>query len=289
MVDHGGARERRHVHSRRAFLTGAGAAGAAAAAGLAATRDRSTSAGLPSDTEAHEFAPLPPSRAPLVCSINEFFTQGEALAVTALSARIVPGNPDDPGAREACAAGYIDHKLASFESFATPTYHLGPFPYLADELGLDDEQAKRYGTQSDLTPQDAYRRGLAALAAHCASRFGATFDQLAESDQDEVLAGIEAGSVDGFETPSAEDFFDMVRSDVIEGMFADPAYGGNAGLVGWQLIGYPGAQRGYTPDEVRSGTAVRHPQGLSDMSPVHPGHSGGEQVVQLPFPGSARR
>jgi gluconate 2-dehydrogenase gamma chain len=32
----------------------------------------------------------------------------------------------------------------------------------------------------------------------------------------------------------------MLRSHTIEGMFSDPMHGGNAGLIGWQLIGYPG-------------------------------------------------
>jgi gluconate 2-dehydrogenase gamma chain len=27
---------------------------------------------------------------------------------------------------------------------------------------------------------------------------------------------------------------------VIEGMFCDPMHGGNAGLIGWQMIGFPG-------------------------------------------------
>ena len=40
-------------------------------------------------------------------------------------------------------------------------------------------------------------------------------------------------------------FFALLRQHTIEGMFADPMHGGNAGMVGWKLIGYPGPQMNY--------------------------------------------
>ena len=40
-------------------------------------------------------------------------------------------------------------------------------------------------------------------------------------------------------------FFRMPRQHTIEGMFGDPTHGGNAGLIGWQLIGYPGPVMSY--------------------------------------------
>jgi gluconate 2-dehydrogenase gamma chain len=41
----------------------------------------------------------------------------------------------------------------------------------------------------------------------------------------------------------------MLRTHTIEGMFSDPLHGGNAGLIGWQLIGYPGPLMSYR-DEI---------------------------------------
>lgn len=35
----------------------------------------------------------------------------------------------------------------------------------------------------------------------------------------------------------------------IEGMFSDPMHGGNAGLIGWRLIGDPGPRMSYR-DEI---------------------------------------
>ena len=55
----------------------------------------------------------------------------------------------------------------------------------------------------------------------------------------------------GFEPLSPESFFHTLRRYTNEGMFSDPAYGGNRNMVGWKLIGYPGAQRAYTPDEIQ--------------------------------------
>ena len=40
-------------------------------------------------------------------------------------------------------------------------------------------------------------------------------------------------------------FFQLLRTHTIEGMFCDPMHGGNAGLIGWQLVGYPGPQMSY--------------------------------------------
>jgi gluconate 2-dehydrogenase gamma chain len=36
-----------------------------------------------------------------------------------------------------------------------------------------------------------------------------------------------------------------LRQHTVEGMFCDPMHGGNANLIGWQLIGYPGPLMSY--------------------------------------------
>ena len=32
----------------------------------------------------------------------------------------------------------------------------------------------------------------------------------------------------------------MIRTHAVQGMFGDPAHGGNVGFVGWKLVGFPG-------------------------------------------------
>ena len=41
-------------------------------------------------------------------------------------------------------------------------------------------------------------------------------------------------------------FFRLLRQHTIEGMFCDPMHGGNADMIGWQLIGYPGPQMSWS-------------------------------------------
>ena len=38
----------------------------------------------------------------------------------------------------------------------------------------------------------------------------------------------------------------------MEGMFADPLYGGNKDFAGWELVGFPGTQPLYTPGDLGS-------------------------------------
>ena len=40
-------------------------------------------------------------------------------------------------------------------------------------------------------------------------------------------------------------FFAQIINDVQTGFFADPIYGGNRDMVGWKMIGYPGARYNY--------------------------------------------
>jgi len=38
----------------------------------------------------------------------------------------------------------------------------------------------------------------------------------------------------------------------MEGMFADPLYGGNRDFSGWRLVGFPGAQAIFSPADLQS-------------------------------------
>jgi gluconate 2-dehydrogenase alpha chain len=59
----------------------------------------------------------------------------------------------------------------------------------------------------------------------------------------EAIAAWEGGGIAG-----AADF-EVVWRHLREGLFADPAHGGNRDMLGWRLIGFPGAQFGYTAAE----------------------------------------
>ena len=147
-----------------------------------------------------------------------FFNYEQAAAIAAFVERLMPGAPDKPGATDADVLNYIDLALA--------------------------------GAYAD--HQQFYRRGLVALDAYCRAAHDAAFASLDSEQQDATIAALEAGTVEGFEWPAARAFFETLRTHTMEGMFADPVYGGNKDFAGWRLVGFPGAQFTYTPAEVQS-------------------------------------
>lgn len=160
--------------------------------------------------------------------VPTFFNDHEARTVDALAARIIPGDERDPGAREAGAVVYIDRSLA--------------------------------GAYDDLQP--LYQSGIRDLDELSRERHGAPFVELGESDQDDVLGTLDV-MVEALPTEHGAEsdgratvrdprharlsyFFAVVREHVLQGTFCDPVYGGNRDLVGWRLVGFPGAHWGYT-------------------------------------------
>jgi gluconate 2-dehydrogenase gamma chain len=314
--------------TRLTLLRRAGvAAGALGVVGLAGCGEDegpgNRAALLSTDTDARDLGYAPPQRPPLECNLLSFFTPDEARAVEAITARFVPGTPEDPGAREACVTGYIDRKLSSYHTFSTPTYFHAPFAkpvdhgtpgpqeHAGDTILVAKKQLSRYGFQSSQTPQETYRAGLEELDKLMRTEHGAPFVDLVEPTQDDVLGLMEAfgplspdkakakkqvaaqNSPPGkamakvFVKPTPYGFFSTVLGDTYDGMFADPVYGGNRDYAGWNLIGYPGAQRAWTPRELKRGpNAGRRVQGLRDMPAMNPG-SPASRVI-LPISGTAR-
>jgi hypothetical protein len=41
-------------------------------------------------------------------------------------------------------------------------------------------------------------------------------------------------------SPNAKAVFEMIRTHAVQGMFGDPAHGGNTNFVGWKLVRFPG-------------------------------------------------
>jgi gluconate 2-dehydrogenase gamma chain len=284
--------------SRRGFLTTSSvalASGGLATLGAAAVTGVAAAPPLQSATPAAAGTPEQSAEEADVALVEDsvgpppiaFFNIHEAETVEAFTARILPGSPDDPGAREAGVVYYIDRTLGGAGlGYSLKTYTQGPFPVVTEEpvtveaassrdiydyVNVASEQIARYGYQSVLAPQEIYRRGLAFLDAYTQSEFESNFLDLTEEQQDQVLTAMDEDTATGFEGPSAKAFFTQLRNDTIEGMFGDPMYGGNRDLVGWKLIGYPGAQRFYTPDDIKNPGFRREPQSLAQLM-VKEGH-----------------
>jgi gluconate 2-dehydrogenase gamma chain len=228
---------KKHDEARRAFLVGA-AVGAGAVAGQTLVPG-----GLVPDARAqghpHAATDAVAPTQPHGPGHGAFLNNDDALTVAAFTERLMPGAPGKPGAREANVPNYIDLALS--------------------------------GAYADL--QDFYRRGLMHLDAYCRKTHNAPFVQLAPAQQDQVIAALEQGKDTGFTWPSAQVFFNTVRNHTMEGMFADPIYGGNKDFAGWRLIGFPGAQPAFSLADMQSKEAfTRAPIiGLQAQAPMRRG------------------
>ncbi len=148
-----------------------------------------------------------------------FFSAAEARVIAAACDRIFPSDASGPGAKEAGVVIYIDRQLAGPYGADKYRYTKGPFV----------ESVPEHGYQAKANPRETYREGIAKL--------GTNFDQLPADAQIQKLQSLEKTH-----------FFQLLRAHTIEGMFSDPMHGGNAGLIGWQLIGYPGPRMSYRED-----------------------------------------
>ena len=226
----------------------------------------------------------------------QFFTPQEARTVEAFTARLLPGTPDDPGAREAGVVYYIDGLMAFPDGFAESVYRKPPFvqayegdtpPDQAGQPGADQviwvpaSEIERYGYQAIYTPREVMRMGLAALDRFANDQFEAGFADLSEEQQDQLIERMVAGEAEGFEPLTPKSFFQAMRRYTSEGMFCDPVYGGNRDMVGWRLVGFPGAQRAYTPDQIQEeGLGLRlEPWSMAHLPPFNPGEPLGPTTI----------
>ncbi len=177
-----------------------------------------------------------------------FLTPEEAASVAAIADRLIPPDELGPGAGEAGAAIFIDRQLAGAYGSSRDLYMRPPFL-----PGLPGQ-----GPQSPLTPAARYRAALADLDRHCRAAFaGRGFAALDPATQDRLLSDLEHGRI-GI-SGGGRAFFDLVLRDTIDGFFADPRYGGNQGMSGWRLIGFPGARYDYRDVVARHGEPYRAP------------------------------
>jgi gluconate 2-dehydrogenase gamma chain len=152
--------------------------------------------------------------------------EGSAALLAAVVSRIFPAT-STPGAREAGVVEYIDRQLADYMSRPSRAYPADQRPVISHGL----EAAERLSLRV----------------------FDAPFVDLKGEDQDTLLAALEDETEDAvaaFDGESPGEFFQLLRLLTIQGLLSDPMYGGNKDMLGWKLLGYPGAQKAYTKEEM---------------------------------------
>ncbi|BDH47506.1 gluconate 2-dehydrogenase [Salmonella enterica subsp. enterica serovar Choleraesuis] len=161
-----------------------------------------------------------------------FFTAEEYAFISAAVARLIPQDERGPGALEAGVPEFIDRQLQTPYATGSNWYMQGPFHPDADPL---------FGYQLPLAPKDVYKLGLADADAWVKSLHNKPFAELTHEQQEDLLGQMESGKPEFKQVPS-KIFFAALLQNTREGFFSDPIHGGNQGMVGWKLIGFPGAR-----------------------------------------------
>ena len=161
-----------------------------------------------------------------------YFTAEEWAFINAAVAQLIPADAQGPGALEAGAPEYIDRQMNTPYASGALWFMQGPF---------NADAPPEMGWQSKLVPKQIYRLGIAATEELCKKAYNSTFAGLDSATRDEVLKQLEAGTPK-FDSVPAKMFFSFLLQNTKEGFFCDPIHGGNKGMVGWTMIGFPGAR-----------------------------------------------
>ena len=142
-------------------------------------------------------------------------TAAEATTLDAVLQRLFPTDATGPGAKEANVLRYIDWSLAGDLSVFRG-------PYASAIASID-----AYATCRPTAPRSPRSRRCSRI------RCSSTWRGAPEA------AHNKSNPQSGF-APSSSAVFEMIRTHAIQGMFGDPAHGGNVGFVGWNLVRFPG-------------------------------------------------
>jgi len=164
-----------------------------------------------------------------------FLTQFEFDYVTAMAETIWPTDELGPGARVAGVGSYIDGQLAGAWGQGHRMYLNGPFFTPADS---------GHGWQIPMNPSQVYRAFLPGFDQYLRTTYGKPYVDLDAASQTQALNDLRSGKavipLAGSTAFTGADFFNLFRQNVLEGMLADPMYGGNRDMVGWKWVGFPG-------------------------------------------------
>ncbi len=230
---------------RRAFLTGAGVVGVASAS-------------------AQVLSPVAPAQAQPSAQPPEpagytYLKPAEAAFVEALVDHMIPKDELTGSGTDIGIATFIDRALAGSWGKGDRLYRQGPWaPGTANQ-----------GYQLPLTPAELYRAGIAGSNAYCRKAFGKDFDQCAAEQKETFLKDLSAGKITLEGGLPGRVFFAVFYENVMEGLFADPIYGGNKDKVGWKMIGFPGVMANNAENVKKFNEGQRYPVtpvGIADLS-----------------------
>jgi gluconate 2-dehydrogenase gamma chain len=236
---------------RRNFLKQVAVVGTAAAGGLPTVEAAAAPAQAPAPPVAPQSKNNPPVR-----DGYTFLTAPEAAFVEAFVDVLVPADELTPSGTDLGLATFIDRQLAGAWGKGDRLYQQGPWA----------QGAPGQGYQLPLTPAEFFRAGIAEVNRHCKQEYGKEFDRLPAPDKQRVLEDLDKSAMK-LDHLSGKQFFDLAYQATMEGLFADPIYGGNKNKAGWKLIGYPGviAVHATNITTYRNKPYIVPPVGIADL------------------------
>jgi gluconate 2-dehydrogenase gamma chain len=186
-------------------------------------------------------------------------SMNEVKEVEAMVETIIPSDQNGAGAKEAGVIYFIDGQLSGEYGNNGQMYMKGPFvlsgqsgPLTVDGITYSEgSPSVPYGGptyQYDMLLREFWKAGLQAMENYSNSVYGKNFEDLSVSQRTQVLTDLYNNK------PTQADFNNIVPKDFFgeamfltwSGFLMDPMYGGNLGMVGWQLTGFTGANMGDT-------------------------------------------
>jgi gluconate 2-dehydrogenase gamma chain len=233
---------------RRDFLTGAAAAGTAAASVV--------SGALATPAQGQSAPPAQPASQPPPDALLTL-TATEAAFLSAAYDIFIPADKLTPAGTDCGLVTFIDRQLAGAWGGGARLYRSGPFM----------EGKREQGYQLSLTPREFFAAGIKAANEWTRKTYHKDFDRLAAAEREAALKAMDEGKAQ-FSGINAKQFFEMLLASAMEGFFADPIYGGNRDKVSWRMVGYPGLPATYASKalEYRGKKVVLEPQSIADFS-----------------------
>jgi gluconate 2-dehydrogenase gamma chain len=174
-----------------------------------------------------------------------FFNDDQARTMSALLDRVIPHDDMGPGAVDAGVLVFLDRQLGGAWGAGAQFYKAGPF----------QQGTAQQGYQLPMVPADLFRHGLAELDKLVAAQHGKqSFADLDAAAQEALMHDMQAGHVSLGGVPGNV-FMNEVVNATMEGFFSDPVYEGNRDMVGWKLVGFPGAYASWSQEIERHNLA----------------------------------
>lgn len=163
----------------------------------------------------------------------QYFNPAEWDFIHAITDQLIPEDELGGGAIAAGVPEFIDRQMLTEFGKGDLFYMQGPFHI---------DALPTLGYQEQYPPNEVYRHSIAQIDAFLLKKYQKTFAQLDEETQITVMQDLEAGKVPLEGISSSTFFFNLLWKNTQEGFLSDPKYGGNKDMIGWKLVGFPGAR-----------------------------------------------